>query len=98
MLSILSLYFISGAASSLSALDMESVPRELRCPLSGKILRDAASTPCCNKVVSDATLRERLFKSAQFQCPMCGQTGVSPDDVSCEVVIQPLLHAMLLIM
>ena len=40
----------SGATSSVSALDMGSVPSELRCPLSGRILRDAASTPCCNKV------------------------------------------------
>jgi len=70
-----------GSTSSAASLDLSSVPAHLLCPYSQKILRDAVTLPCCGKVVSDGSIRAALFQTSNFQCPMCHQVGITPDEL-----------------
>lgn len=69
-----------GAKSTLADLDLSAVPAPLKCPLSGKLLRDAVSTPCCRRVVSGDDYREVLFRTEELRCPLCKEEVV-PDDL-----------------
>jgi hypothetical protein len=35
-----------------------------------------------SKVVSDKAIREALFSTIDFRCPLCNQVGIVPDEVS----------------
>lgn len=70
-----------GATASTSTIDMSQVPNLLKCALSGKLLRDPVTLPCCGKVVSDASIREALFKMDEYQCPLCRTQGITPDEL-----------------
>lgn len=73
-----------GSGKSISEIDMSQVPDELKCVYSHKLLRDAVRLPCCNKVVSDGAIREALFATSNFQCPLCRQVGITPDELRSE--------------
>ena len=70
-----------GAKSTLADLDLSAVPPPLKCPFSGKLLRDAVSTPCCHRIVSDEGYRQALFQTQDLQCPLCERGGVVPDEL-----------------
>jgi hypothetical protein len=69
-----------GRSSLLSRIDMNKVPETLRCAISGRILEDGVTLPCCRKNVSDSVARAELIAS-NLQCPLCNRQGISPDEV-----------------
>ena len=69
-----------GLANVLKNIDMSKLPTSLKCAVSGKILEDAVSLPCCRKTVSDSVIRAALV-STNMKCPLCHSTNVSVDDL-----------------
>lgn len=57
----------------------KDLPKELKCPITGGILKDPVRTSgCCKKVVSRVALEDSLL-SNDFLCPLCGQEEVLLD-------------------
>lgn len=52
-----------------SSYHMESVPKELECPITMELLADPVSVPCCGRSFSRAALANWL--SSASRCPMC---------------------------
>lgn len=88
-----------GAKSSLADLDMSAVPPPLKCPVSGKLLRDAVSTPCCQRIVSDEGYRQVLFQTQELCCPLCKREGIAPDELlshkDTKIKVEDFLHKVL---
>ena len=70
-----------GSGINVTNIDMSLVEDRLKCPLSKKMLRDAVRMVCCHKVVCDSAIREALFSTSDFRCPLCGQIGITPDEL-----------------
>ena len=59
----------------------KDLPKELKCPITGGILRDPVRTSgCCNKVFSKNALEDLLLNN-DFICPSCGQEEVLLDSL-----------------
>ena len=59
-----------GGLANTKNIDMSKLPTALKCAVSGKILEDAVSLPCCRKTVSDSVIRAALV-STNMKCPLC---------------------------
>jgi len=68
-------------------IDVASVPKELLCELTGRLIRDAVVLPCCNKACSAEDIQEALVKS-QFVCPLCQTKNISLDQLRPNYVLR----------
>ena len=83
-----------GLTTALSNIDMSKVPSQLKCAHTGKLLEDAVSLPCCNKIVSDGAIRAALL-SSNLQCPLCSKKNVSPDELHLEENVRKAVEAFI---
>lgn len=65
-----------------------SLPNDLKCPITGGILRDAVRTSnCCNKIFSKNALEDLLLDN-DFVCPSCGHEDILLDSLTPEETIR----------
>lgn len=65
-----------------------SLPNDLKCPITGGILRDAVRTSnCCNKIFSKNAFEDLLLDN-DFVCPSCGHEEILLDSLIPEETIR----------
>lgn len=57
------------------------IPEELLCMVCRDLLQDAVLIPCCGNSFCDECVRQVLLDSDNHECPLCHETGISPDTV-----------------
>lgn len=67
-------------AEAVMTYSLSDVPANLKCALTGNLLREAVALPCCSKLVDDSAIRQKLLASS-LTCPFCNTSGISPDMV-----------------
>lgn len=72
---------VNGADAKWQKGYYKDLPDELKCPLTGGLLRDPVrTTKCCNKCFSKVALENALLDS-DFVCPECNSTGILLDSL-----------------
>lgn len=53
---------------------------DIKCPLTGGLLKNPVKTPCCNKYVSKKAMEDHLVES-DFICPLCDKNDILLDSL-----------------
>ncbi|XP_009991294.1 PREDICTED: E3 ubiquitin-protein ligase RBBP6-like [Tauraco erythrolophus] len=78
--------------SSSSTCSADPVPEELFCLICKEIMTDAAVIPCCGNSYCDKCIRTALLECEEHMCPMCHQTGVSPDALDANMFLHQAVN------